>query len=448
MSAHALKVFILAIAGTGMSIAQQDEPMAPTPPMGWNSWDSYGTTVREEQVKANADAMARRLAPFGYRTIVVDIQWYQPTAQGHDYIPGAPLAMDEYGRLIPAVNKFPSSANGAGFKLLADYVHALGLKFGIHMMRGIPRQAVRANTPIPGTPYHARDVADTTNGCAWNPDMWGIDVRRPGGQEYYDAIARLYASWGVDFVKADDMGSHRFQPSEIRALRRALDRSGQPIVLSISPGPAPLVSAAFLAQHAQMWRISDDFWDDWKLVVRQFDYARDWARYVGDRHTWPDADMLPFGRLRMTDSAGHGTPGRLTPDEQRTVMTLWSIFRSPLFIGGDLPTLDAPTLALLTNREVLEVNQHGKRPRQVLERPGVRVWTSGAPRSADRYLAVFNLDSTHCRIDLPWTDIGLAPGPHNIRDVWENQSLGKAAQMQVDLAPHASVLYRISRKGD
>jgi hypothetical protein len=274
--------------------------------------------------------------------------------------------------------------------------------------------------------------------------MWGIDLRNPGGQEYYNAIAQLYSSWGVDFVKADDMGSHRFRPLEIQALRRALDRTHRPIVLSVSPGPAPLDSASFLAQQAQMWRISDDFWDDWKLVRRQFDYARDWARFVGVHDTWPDADMLPFGTLRITDSTGQGTPTQLTPDEQHTVMTLWSIFRSPLIIGGDLTTLDAPTIALLTNSEVLGVNQSGRAPRQVLERPGLRVWRSDFPGSADLYIAVFNLDSVQRRIDLSWSDIGLGPGRHHIRDLWVRRSLGRAGRLRIDLAPHASALFRIS----
>ena len=126
--------------------------------------------------------------------------------------------MDEYGRLMPAVNRFPSSANGAGFKPLADYVHSKGLKFGIHIMRGIPRQAVERNLPIRGTSYHAADVADKDNGCRWNPDMWGVDTTKPGSQVYYDSIADLYASWGVDFIKADDMGSHLYQPAEMKAL--------------------------------------------------------------------------------------------------------------------------------------------------------------------------------------------------------------------------------------
>jgi hypothetical protein len=274
--------------------------------------------------------------------------------------------------------------------------------------------------------------------------MWGVDVSRPGGQAYYDAIAALYASWGVDFVKADDMGSHKFQPAELRALRQALDRTGRPIVLSISPGPAPLDSAGFFARHAQLWRISDDFWDDWRLVLKQFDYARDWAPHVGAGGGWPDADMLPFGRLRLTDSAG-GSPSRLTPDEQRTVMTLWSIFRSPLIMGGDLPSLDAPTLALLTNPEVLAVDQHGRSPRQVLERPGLRVWRSAVSGSGDAYVAVFNLDSTAQRVDLAWTDVGLGAGSRRVRDLWARHALGSMDRLRLDLAPHASALLRVAK---
>ncbi len=219
--------FLLTIICLSSLLLGQSSP-APTPPMGWNSWDSYGTTVREEQVKANADWMAEHLAKYGWKYIVVDIQWYEPNAQGHDYKPGAPLTMDDYGRLMPAVNRFPSSANGAGFKPLADYVHSKGLKFGIHIMRGIPREAVEKNLPIKGTSHRASDIADKENGCRWNPDMWGVDTTKPGSQAYYDSIADLYASWGVDFVKADDMGSHLYQPAEMKALSSALRKTGRP----------------------------------------------------------------------------------------------------------------------------------------------------------------------------------------------------------------------------
>jgi alpha-galactosidase len=437
--------FALAVMALSVTLYAQhsDSSPAPTPPMGWNSWDSYGTTVREDQVKANADWMAEHLAKYGWKYIVVDIQWYEANAQGHDYQPGAPLTMDAYGRLMPAVNRFPSSANGAGFKPLADYIHAKGLKFGIHIMRGIPRQAVEKNLPIKGTAYHAADIADRDNACRWNPDMWGVNTTKPGARAYYDSIAELYASWGVDFIKADDMGSHRFQPAEMKALSLAIRKTGRPIVLSISPGPAPISEAEFFEKYTQMWRISDDFWDDWKLLRQQFDYAREWAPFAGKNGTWPDADMLPLGRLRVTDKEGGGTPTKFTPDEQQTVMTLWSIFRSPLIFGGDLPGNDAGTTALITNEEVLKVNQHSSGGHQAAEQGNVRTWIADGTKSTEHYVAVFNLGERAEDVELRWTDLGINEQTANIRDLWLHESLGPAKGIKVWLKPHASILYRI-----
>ncbi len=412
--------------------------------MGWNSWDSYGTTVREEQVKANADWMALHLAKYGWNYIVVDIQWYEPNAQGHDYKPGAPLTMDEYGRLMPAVNRFPSSANGAGFKPLADYVHSKGLKFGIHIMRGVPRQAVEKNLPIKGTSYHAADIADKGNACRWNPDMWGVDTTKPGAQAYYDSIGELYASWGVDFIKADDMGSHLYQPAEMKALSQALRRTGRPMVLSISPGPAPISEAEFFQKYAQMWRISDDFWDDWKLLRQQFDFAREWAPLVGRNDTWPDADMLPLGRLRVTSMEGGGAITKFTPDEQQTVMTLWSIFRSPLIFGGDLPSNDEATTALITNGEVLKVNQHSSGGHQALERGSVRAWVADGDRPGEKYLAVFNLGDVVTQVSLMWSDLGISANVEAVRDLWTHQGVKEIDGVHASLRPHASLLYKIT----
>ena len=437
-----------ALAAITLSIVLWAQPSdsspASTPPMGWNSWDSYGTTVREEQVKANADWMAEHLAKYGWQYIVVDIQWYEPNAQGHDYKPGAPLTMDAYGRLMPAINRFPSSANEAGFKPLADYVHAKGLKFGIHIMRGIPRQAVEKNLPIKGTTYHAADIADRDNACRWNPDMWGVDTTKPGAQAYYNSIAELYASWGVDFIKADDMGSHLYQPAEMKALSVALRKTGRPIVLSISPGPAPISEAEFFEKYAQMWRISDDFWDDWKLLRQQFDYTREWARFVGKNGTWPDADMLPLGRLRVTDKEGGGTPTKFTPDEQRTVMTLWSIFRSPLIFGGDLPSNDAATIALITNEEVLEVNQHSSGGHEVEDQGIVRVWVANGAKPGEYYVAVFNLTDSVVGKRLFWLNLGIFGIAKDVRDLWTHKSVDTANGLEVNLRPHASALYRVT----
>jgi alpha-galactosidase len=427
------------------AIPDSDKSPARRPPMGWNSWDSYGTAVREDQVKANADAMARELAPFGWQYIVVDIQWYEPSAGGHDYRAGAPLTMDEYGRLLPAPNRFPSAVGGAGFKKLAAYVHAEGLKFGIHIMRGIPRQAVEQNLPILGTSYRAAEIADRTNVCEWNQDMCGVDMSKPGAQAYYDSIVAPYVSWGVDFIKADDMSRpYALRAPEVHALSSAIRKSRASIVLSLSPGPAPIADAADLRANAQMWRISDDFWDDWKLLNKQFDFTRDWALYIGNDDTWPDADMLPLGKLRITDKNGAPQQTRFTPDEQQTVMTLWSMFRSPLIFGGDLPSADSATLALLTNREVLEVDQNSSGNHQIFERGGVRAWLADVPGTDDKYVAVFNLGDAAGTTQLSWTELGIHAENPAVRDLWQHKNLGRRMILDVTLRPHASLLYRVA----
>ncbi|MGE5110784.1 MAG: glycoside hydrolase family 27 protein [Acidobacteriaceae bacterium] len=437
-----LLVFFLTTLMPGQTTSAPS--VATRPPMGWNSWDSYGTTVREDQVKDNADVMARDLAKYGWRYIVVDIQWYEPNAQGHDYKPGAPLTMDDYGRLIPAVNRFPSSANRKGFKPLADYVHSKGLKFGIHIMRGIPRQAVAKNTPIKGSRHRAGEIADKKNVCRWNPDMYGVDMTKPGAQDYYDSIAQLYASWGVDFIKADDMGSHSFQPAEIKALSEAIRKTRRPMVLSISPGPAPVSEASFFEQYAQMWRISDDFWDDWKLLKKQFNYMREWYAFVGKNATWPDADMLPLGKLRVTDKEGMGTPTKFTRDEQYTLMTLWCIFRSPLIFGGDLPSNDEFTTSLITNPEVLAVDQESSNNHPVLESDNFIAWIADVPGSSDKYLAVFNPGEAEETLRTSWRKLGLEFDRAAVRDLWLRKTVGTQDAMVITLRPHASILYRVS----
>ncbi len=420
-------------------------PLASRPPMGWNSWDSYGTAVREEQVKANADAMARELLQFGWQYIIVDIQWYEPNAGGHDYRAGAPLTMDEYGRLVPAPNRFPSASGGAGFANLAAYVHGKGLKFGIHIMRGIPRQAVEQNLPILGTRYRAAEIADRVNLCEWNQDMYGVDMSKPGAQAYYDSIVALYVSWGVDFIKADDMSRpYALRAREVHALSSAIRQSGSSIILSLSPGPAPISEATDLRQNAQMWRISDDFWDDWRLLKKQFDYTRDWAPYIGNAGTWPDADMLPLGKLRITDKNSASQQTRFTPDEQQTLMTLWCMFRSPLIFGGDLRSADSATLALLTNREVLEVNQSSTGNRQVMERGNLRAWMADVPGSHDKYAAVFNLGDADETMHLKWAELGIQIANPVVRDLWLGKTLGRQRNLDATLRPHASVLYGVS----
>jgi hypothetical protein len=204
-----------------------------TPPMGWNSWDCFGTTVTEDEVLDNARFMAEHLLPYGWDTVVIDADWSDPGARSHGYNERAELVIDAYGRLQPDPGRFPSSAGGAGFGPLAEKIHALGLKLGFHVMRGIPDVAVRADTPVLGTALTASQIADQSNRCEWNPHYAGLTAE--GVQAYYNSCLALYAEWGIDFIKADDM-LWPYQAADIEAYSRAIEMAPREIALSLSPG--------------------------------------------------------------------------------------------------------------------------------------------------------------------------------------------------------------------
>lgn len=387
--------------------------------MGWNSWDCYGAAVNEQQVRQNAEYMAKHLKDFGWEYVVVDIQWYQPSASSHAYEPFAPLTMDEWGRLTPAVNRFPSAAGGQGFKPLADYVHSLGLKFGIHIMRGLPRMAAHNHLPILNCEKNCAEVANPNSICAWNPDMYGLKCDLPEAQAYYNSIFQLYASWGVDFVKCDDIArEYPHCAREIELISAACRSSGRNIVLSLSPGAAPLEQARHLQKYANMWRITDDFWDDWKLLHAMFERAEKWCIYSGPGH-WPDADMLPMGALRQCYGGDDWT--HFTNDELYTMMTLWCIMRSPLMIGAEMTKNDAFTLSLLTNKDALYANQHGRNARPIKDEQGHIVWMSEG-EDGRIFVGIFNTNEqeeeiTFCRKQ--FTDKQIL----SAKDVWKQESV-------------------------
>ena len=416
------------------------------PSMGWNSWDCFATTVTEAQAKAQADFMAEKLAAHGWQYVVVDIQWYEPNAKSYDYRKNAALVMDEFGRLLPAENRFPSAAGGAGFKPLGDYIHGKNLKFGVHLLRGIPRQAVEQNTPIKDTPYHAADIADKKDTCPWNGDMYGVDMTKPGAQEYYNSVFDLFAQWGVDFVKVDDISRpYNRHRAEIEAVRKAIDQTGRPMVLSLSPGETALDAADHVVKHANMWRVSDDFWDNWPAVLAQFGRLDRWSKFCGPGH-WPDADMLPLGIV------GQGRRTKLTADEQGTVMTLWSIARSPLIFGGDMTKMDDFTLSLITNDEVIAVDQQSNANRQLFRRNGLAAWVADVPGSMDKYLAVFNTRDkpdaqdagAGVKVPVKLAELGQS-GACRVRDLWKNADIGTFKE---EFAPqinwHGAGLYRVT----
>lgn len=411
------------------------------PPMGWNSYDYYDTTVTEDQVKANADYMAEHLKSHGWEYVVVDIEWYSYDAGSqrdkHQYIPFWKVEMDEYSRLLPCPQRFPSSAGGRGFAPLAEYVHGLGLKFGIHIMRGIPRIAAHNHSRILGTERTANEIASPYSICPWNPDMYGVIPGEEGAQEYYDSLMALYAQWGVDFVKCDDIcrGDAESAKEEIAMLHRAIERCGRDIVLSLSPGPALLEWAEHYHKNANMWRITDDFWDHWDSLRDMFDRCRSWQEQVRDGG-YPDCDMLPLGWL------GKGfedeRPTNFSRTEQRTMMTLWCMFRSPLMLGAELPKLDGWTLSLLCNDKVLGLLDGSKGAREIFRDEQVILWQSESTEDSSKYLAIFNISEDKVAV-APEEYISHVSG--TAEDLWEGEVL--SLKEKKEIPPHGSLLLKL-----
>jgi alpha-galactosidase len=415
---------------------------APTPPMGWNSWDCYGPTVIEAEVKANADYMAKNLKKYGWEYIVIDIRWFVENDHAGGYNQDDPIyVLDEYGRLTPALNRFPSAADGKGFEPLAGYIHSNGLKFGIHIMRGIPVIAVNKNTPILGCDIKAKDIYSPEDQCIWLKDMYTIVAGKPGAQEYYNSLFRLYASWGVDFVKVDDLSG---RTKEIEMVRKAIDNCGRPIVISISPGGDTPETIEFLKNNVNMWRTSNDFWDNWPALKNQFTILDSWAG-LGVKGCYPDGDMLPLGKIGLRAERGEPRCTGFTKDEQYTLMTLFSIFRSPLMFGGDLPDIDEFTLSLITNKDVLNVNQHSINGKQLFRENDLITWVADDPATGDKYLALFNTSDTisAAEITVKFEQLGLT-GTHTIKDLWTGKKSGKFKDsFSRIINRHGAGLYRV-----
>jgi len=444
---HLLALIFTAVALPNLHA--QDKILAPAPPMGWNSWDSYGLTITEAQFRANVDVLASRLKPLGWRYAVIDEGWYLQNPEAASKPENLHYTLNEQGQYSPAVNRFPSAASGAGLKPVANAVHARGLLFGIHIIRGIPKLSVAANTAIAGSTFHVTDAADQTDKCSWNPDNYGVRDNA-AGQAWYDALIQQYASWGVDYLKVDCIASHPYKGDEIRMIHRAIVKSGRPIVLSLSPGPTALENVAEVGQNAQLWRISDDVWDYWdrpagkefpKPLKRQFATIASWSKYVKPGN-WPDADMLPLGQLGPVPGDGVARATRLTRDEQRTMITLWSISRSPLFMGGNLTQLDDFTASLLTNAEVLAANQHGHDQRLAAQNGDLVAWASKG-NDGRQYLALFNLGDAPATIHAGFADYGLVQKAYKVRDLWLKKDLGSLKAVSETLPPHGSVLLEL-----
>ncbi len=421
-----------------------------TPPMGWNSYDYYDTTVTEAQIKANADYMATHLKGTDWSYIVVDIEWYASDAgtrrDEHQYIPFSDLVMDEYSRLLPCPERFPSAKNGEGFKPLADYIHSLGLKFGIHIMRGVPRQAAHKHTPILGSDLTANEIANPYSIAKWNPDMYGVK-NTAAGQLYYDSLIELYSQWGVDFIKCDDIANTNMYVenpysarAEIEMLYKAIEKVDREIVLSLSPGPALIEQAWHYNKYANMWRITDDFWDSWPLLLNMFDRCELWERHVLEG-SYPDCDMLPLGMVGK--GFDNERPTNFTKDEQVTMMSLWSIFRSPMMIGAELTLLDDWTLSLLTNKDVLDLLKEDWSAKQYSKDKTSAIWYSDNKTTGQRCIGLFNLSEESMTITIPETLLEGAFASKKGTELWTGDIYEKEnGHIECTIPAHGAKLIR------
>jgi len=454
--------------------------VADTPPMGWNSWDSYGLTITEEQFRANVKVEAEALKSSGWTYAVIDEGWFFFNPEDRNKPDTLHYAIDENGRYVPVPARFPSARGTRGectncidltqtypklvatiqstsFKPLADYVHAQGLKFGIHIVRGIPRASVERNLPIANSAFHATDAADTADACPWDPTNWGVKDNA-AGQAWYDSLLAQYAGWGVDLLKVDCISAHPYKADEIRMIRKAIDKTGRSMVLSLSPGPTPLENADEVGKLANMWRISDDFWDYWaspnpgkgypQSILGQFTKTAAWAQYARPGN-WPDADMLPLGHIGPVPGEGKPRDTRFTPAEQQTLLTLWAMARSPLILGANLTQLDDATLKLITNRDVLRIDQTATRSGQVMHSGNVIAWTADLPADSPDgpiALALFNAGEEQVVIDSSFEAFNVEDATYRVKDAWSGRNLGKLKSIpNLTLEPHACILYLLKK---
>ncbi len=427
--------------------------LAKTPPLGWNSFDSYGVYLHEEAALANLEAFAAKLAPHGYEYFVIDAGWFgeYKLIEGTlfpDEKHAEKVRINKYGLLQPSDTYFPNGLQG-----IIDRCHELGLKFGIHLMRGIPRAAYEANTPVKGTEYFARDIADTNSICEWNHQNYGVDMDKPGAQEFYNSLINQMAEWGVDFLKYDDIVPY---PKEVEAVAKAIAQCGRPMVLSLSPGNQVHDDAVDFYKKGNMLRVTPDIWDEQKGIDQCF---AAWKKWQGHEEPgfWIDMDMIPFGQLQLMNPLPEGLTGNedksdiiqgknnglysnvellagkgwtrwseFSNDQMYTFITMRALAASPLMMGGDLPTLDKFSLALITNSDILKCNQNGIMGSLVYEKDSVEIWNAPHRNTDAGWVGIFNRSHSTKSLQLTADELNIdSKKDYHIYDIWGEKDLNK-----------------------
>jgi alpha-galactosidase len=390
LSARAkILIAMLSVLFAPSLLLAQDKPLALTPPMGWNSWNKFGCHVSEDLIRQMADAMVKSgMKDAGYQYIVIDDCWQ--------------VDRDSSGNIVPDPKNFPS-----GIKALADYVHSRGLKFGIYS-----------------------DAGSMT--CA----------KRPGslGHEYQDALK--YASWDVDYLKYDWCNTSTQDAKAAYALiRNALNVTGRPIVLSICEWGTAKPWLWGQKVGGNLWRTTGDISDKWETkekdslgMLNILDLQNGIESYAGPGH-WNDPDMLEVGN------------GGMTTEEYRAHFSLWSILAAPLIAGNDLRDMSPEIHDILTNKEVIAVDQDplGKEGRRVLKHGDLEVWAKQM-QDGSRAVVLLNRATTEKEIGFSWENLGYPSHlSASVRDLWQAKDLGPfKGKFSAAVAPHSVMMLRVA----
>lgn len=414
----------VSIFGPKEANASSYNNLAERPFLGWSSWSSIRKKPTEDNIKAAADVMAEKFKSHGYEYINLDDY----------YMLDWRTTVDEYGRWAVDPKKFPS-----GMKALGDYIHNKGLKFGHYVTLGIPKAAVDQNTPIEGTPYHAKDIVDFTKGQKKNfnfEEMYAIDFSKPGAQEFIDSWARLFASYGIDYLKID--GVRNQDIADVEAWANALKKTGRFIHVELSNN-LDIKHISTWKQLANGWRTDHDVeaygtntLTSWKKVARRFDDVAEWQPHGGPGG-WNDLDSL---------NVANGDKDGLTNDEKISYVSLWAIAASQFVIGNDLTKLDDFGVSLLTNDEIIGVNQSGVAGKRLYKKNGAQVFYQSLPDGSYN-IALFNTSSSTHDVSFKWTDLEIQ-GSASVHDMWSHQDLGRMDKgFTASLSTHASRMIHV-----
>lgn len=423
--------------------AAEENGLERKPLLGWSSWSFVRTQPTAAKIKAEALALHRSgLQKLGYEYVNLDDFWYEcPGPQGPN--------VDAFGRWVIDPSRFPPEGNKNGIEALADYVHSLGLKFGIYVTPGISKQAVARNTPIKGTKYTADQIAEpSVTESNYNcKGMVGIDFSKPGAQQYINSFADMFASWGVDYIKIDGLHNSN-SAGDIKAWSNAFRQTGRPVVIRVSAGGHPMSFMPLVQKYSNQWAMDGSDIECYKCEKHDSSYPlTTWAN-VETRFDIV-AKMQPYagpGGFTDYDSVelGNGVNDGLTPAERRTQLSLWSMAASPLILGVDLTHLDKLDLSYLRNKAVLAVDQDGIAAKRVLDGATQQVFAKMEP-NGDAIVGLFNTGEKTQTISITASVVGLPKSAHgySVHDLWTGQSHKVRGAITATVEPHGVVLYRV-----